>query len=133
MTNFGITTTRVGNVVDTRWRAFAHGEDTARPGQIATADFAAYAGLVNPGYIPSGVAVTRTSAGEIKPFLGETADPGNALYGFISDDEGVPAEGDYQTVAILRHGGINPNYLPVADQRPLVTAEATAQFIITEV
>lgn len=130
MTNFGIKSARTGHVQDTRWRAFAHGEDTARPGQIDPADFTALVGLVNPGYIPSGVALT-IKAGKIVPLT----DAEDVLYGFINDDDGIEvATGDtYATIAVLLHGGINPNYLPVVAQRDLVKAATGTHFIVTEV
>lgn len=107
MTSFGIKTESVGTVVDTRWRASAHGEDAAHPAQINVSNFTNTVGQVNPGYIPSGVPLAL-SGGELVMFQGSE---GQELYGFINDDEGVPAEGTTQTISVLRHGGINPNYI----------------------
>lgn len=130
MSNFGIKTARTGHVVDTRWRTGRHGQETAVPGQIDPADFTGVIGLVNPGFIPSGVALAKDEDGKIVPFA-----TGDTLYGFVNDDDGVQVDpGDtYATIAVLLHGVINPNYLPVEAQRAAVKAVTGSHFIITEV
>ena len=128
MTNFGIQAARTGHVVDTRWRTQSHGENVAVPGQVAVADFTDVIGLVNPGYIPSGTALAK-EGDKIVLFDGD-----NDLYGFVNDNDGADASaGDYTTVAVLLHGVINPNYLPVVAQRAAVKAVTGSNFIITEV
>ena len=129
MANYSIKGGLTGAVVDTRWRTSTHGEDAARPGQIAVSDFQSLIGLVNEGYIPSGVALARKD-GKLVP-LGE----GDTLYGFINDNEGVEVTpGDtYATIAVLRHGGIDPNFLPVEAQRDIVRDSTNGNFFITEV
>ena len=129
MANFSIREAVTGAIVDTRWRTSAHGEDSARPGQIAVADFEDVIGLVNPGYIPSGVALAK-QGDKLVPL-----EDGGDLFGFINDNEGVEVlPGDtYATVAVLRHGMVDPNFLPVEEQRDVVRATTNGNFIISVV
>lgn len=100
MSDFGIVKTPVGVNIDTRWRASAHGEDSARPAQ-------AIAGGFPVGHVKSGTPVSKSGAGYKKWASGET------LAGFVNDDLGfnVASAQAKPTFAILVHGLVNPAFI----------------------
>lgn len=100
MTDFEVKTTKKGAVHDTRWRASAHGEDSARPAQ-------AIAGGFPVGLVKSGTPVSKSGTGYKKWATGETLD------GFVNDDAGftVASNTSTPTFAVLVHGLINPAYI----------------------
>lgn len=136
MADFQVTTAVSGAKQDTRWRASAHGEDAARPGQLDPAAFTSgthynLAGATD-NIIPSGVAVAELASGLYGPYdptAGSAGDPRRKLAGFINDNTGValgatPATSK-PTFALLVHGIVRPSVLPITAQRTnLGSAEA---------
>ncbi len=122
MTNFQVTKGVTGERIDTRWRASAHGEDSARPGQITPSDFASVAvDFGGKKVIPSGVALKKSGA----KYVPVTA-AGDVIAGYLNDDQGVtydPSQASApHTIAVLVHGFIKASVLPVTAQRALVVA-----------
>lgn len=142
MVDFQTKTERTGRPIDTRWRAQSHGENVAVPGQLDPTKFVSGThynlGGRTDNVIPSGVAVYRLANGLYGPYDPAGGADANAiervLAGYINDNEGVelgasPASAK-PTVAVLKHGVINPNYLPVAGQRSGVpAAKTTGSFV----
>jgi hypothetical protein len=142
MADFSVTSTRVGEKVDTRWRAGKHGQNSARSGQLDPSKFTSGThyniGGVTDNVIPSGVALgIITASGLYGPYDSTAVDGRNKLAGYINDDAGVslganPATAK-PTVAVLVHGIVKASLLPIAAQRAAVlTATATASIVYVE-
>lgn len=132
MTDFSITKSATGVKQDTRWRISAHGEDSARPGQLDISTLTA-AHKVD-GRAPSGLALGQITASKLYgPYDADATDGRQTLAGFLNDNEGVevPA-GSKPTIAVFKHGIVKPSVLPVAAQRAAVVT-ATASCSITYV
>lgn len=142
MVDFRTTRAVTGEKVDTRWRASAHGEDSARPGQLDPTAFTSGThyniGGLTDNIIPSGVAVGRvTATGLYGPYDADAEDGREVLAGFINDDSGVALGSSPSTAkptfALLVHGIIKASVLPVAGQRTAVkTATTTGLFSYQE-
>lgn len=140
MADFQVTTAVTGKKIDTRWRASAHGEDSARPGQLDPTAFVSGTHYnlngATDNVIPSGTAVALLASGLYGPFditAGTTGDARRKLAGFINDDGGVELgtspSTSKPTFALLVHGLIRADLLPIAAQRTTVaTAEAGGQW-----
>lgn len=145
MTDFQVTSRATGENQDTRWRASAHGEDSARPGQLDPTKFTSGThyniGGGTANVVPSGVAVAQLASGLYAPYDAaagaDETDPQRTLAGYISDNAGV-ALGDTPssskpTFALLVHGIIKASVLPIAAQRTTVkTATANGSFTYVE-
>lgn len=145
MSDFQITSRATGVKQDTRWRWSAHGESSARPGQLDMSAFTSGTHYNIPGQdkntIPSGVAVALLANGLYGPYDAAAGadenDPRRLLAGYINDNEGVVL-GDSPstakpTFALLWHGGIKASLLPIAAQRTTVkTAKTTGLFTYLE-
>lgn len=138
MTDFSIKSRATGVKQDTRWRASAHGEDSARPGQLDMTKFTSGTHFNIAGQdkntIPSGVAVALLANGLYAPYDpaagADDSDPQRKLAGFINDNEGIVL-GDSPstakpTFALLWHGGIKASVLPIAAQRVAVKTAPTS-------
>ncbi|MEW1990717.1 hypothetical protein [Microbacterium sp. NPDC078849] len=145
MSDFQIKSRATGAKQDTRWRASAHGEDAARPGQLDVSAFTAGTHYNIPGQdknvIPSGVAVALLANGLYGPYSAtagaDDSDPRRTLAGYVDDNEGVslgdnPATAK-PTFARLVHGIVKPSLLPIAAQRTTVkTAKSSGSFTYVE-
>lgn len=129
MSDFQTTKSSFGRALDTRWRTGKHGEDGARPGQLDPTAFTAGTHYNLPGKpanntIPSGTALQKLGSGLYGPLVAS-----GVLAGYVNDDYGVelgatPATAK-PTFALLIHGVINPDFLPIAAQKALVAAADT--------
>ncbi len=133
MTDFSITSSATGRKQDTRWRTSAHGESSARPGQLDPT--LVTAGFQVDGLAPSGLALGQVTATKLYgPYDSTATDGREVLAGFLNDNEGVAVTaGSKPTIAVLWHGGIKASVLPIAAQRAAVlTANTTGLFSYLE-
>lgn len=133
MSDFQITTSATGVKQDTRWRISAHGEDSARPGQLDITTLSA--GHKVDGRAPSGLALGQITASKLYgPYDPDATDGRETLAGYLNDNEGVevPA-GSKPTIAVLKHGIVKASVLPVIAQRTtVVTADASCSITYVE-
>jgi hypothetical protein len=144
MTDFQVTSRATGENQDTRWRASAHGEDSARPGQLDPTKFTSGThyniGGKTDNVVPSGVGVAKLASGLYGPYdaaAGEEGDPQRTLAGYINDNAGVSLgatpSASKPTFARFVHGIVKPSLLPIAAQRTSVlTADATCSITYVE-
>ena len=133
MTDFQITSRATGVKQNTRWRWSAHGESSARPGQLDPTTITG-AHLVD-GRVPSGLALGQITASKLYgPYDSTATDGREKLAGYLNDNEGVEAPaGSKPTIAVLVHGIIKASLLPIAAQRAAVlTADASGSFTYVE-
>lgn len=142
MTDFSVTSGITGENQDTRWRASAHGEDAARPGQLDPTKFTSGThfnlGGRTDNVVPSGVALGQITATKLYgPYDSTATDGREKLAGYLNDNAGVslgatPATSK-PTCAVLKHGLIKASRLPIPAQRTSVlTATATGSFTYVE-
>ncbi len=149
MTDFQVQTGAAGVVQDTRWRISAHGEASARTGQLAPSTLTPGTHYdAATGVVPSGLPVTRITSGAneglYKPWSAGDPDatpdpiPADSLDGFVNDNYGVqlgnPVATSKPTFAVLVHGIINPAFVPVdaGDIAALKGADSTGLFTFQE-
>lgn len=133
MTDFSITSRATGRKQDTRWRTSAHGESSARPGQLDPA--LVTAAFQVDGLAPSGLALGQVTASKLYgPYDSTAVDGREVLAGYLSDNEGVAVTaGSKPTIAVLVHSIIKASVLPIAAQREAVlTATASGSFTYVE-
>lgn len=133
MTDFSITSSATGRKQDTRWRTSAHGESSARPGQLDPA--LVTAGFQVDALAPSGLALGQVTATKLYgPYDSAATDGREVLAGYLSDNEGVAVTaGSKPTIAVLVHGIVKASVLPIAAQRTAVlTATASGAFVYVE-
>lgn len=134
MTDFSITNSATGGKQDTRWRASAHGESSARPGQLDPTTVTV-AFKDTDGRAPSGLALGQITASKLYgPYDSTASDGRETLAGYLNDNEAVDVKtGSKPTIAVLVHGIIKASALPIAAQREAVlTATASGSFIYVE-
>lgn len=138
MSDFTITSTKLDNPVDTRWRASRHGQFSAQPGMLDLTKFVAGTHYNIGGrtdfVIPSGVAVEYNATSKMYEPWDPAAGTVKPIAGYINDNQGIEvkrADGTTSTKAAfarLLHGILDANYLPIAAQAAAVkTATTTAQ------
>lgn len=101
----GLTSSSYGSG-DQRWVGSAHGLREARSGYGLVAKFE---DKITDGYIPSGTAVNAAVENDLEPWTGAAGE----VLGFTVQNRHVPIGNDPGfTVAVLRHGIIDVDYLP---------------------
>ncbi|MGF3056153.1 hypothetical protein [Microbacterium sp. YY-01] len=133
MSDFQISTNATGVAQDTRWRWSAHGEDSARPGQLDISTLDAQH-IVN-GRAPSGLALGQITASKLYgPYDASASDGREVLAGYLNDNIGPEiVVGGKPTIAVLKHGIIKASLLPIASQRAaVITADTTGSFTYVE-
>lgn len=107
----GLTRTSVGSG-DQRWLASAHGINNARSSALDVSAFTE-ATHYPDGYFPSGLEVNAADESAVTPWTGAEGEQ----LGYVLFDVSVTGD-EHENAAVLRHGLINVEYLPVDHVAP---------------
>lgn len=94
---------------DQRWLGSMHGVPNARSAILDITSLTEDDHYPN-GYVPSGLPVAEVD-GVLVPFVG-SGEGANDLAGFVLTDNKINGD-DTQNVALLDHGRVKPEFLPV--------------------